>query len=172
MADGSLHATEPTTRTPVAVRVGTPDDIHPMMDVALMATAENGLIKPDTNKLLENIWAALNLDNGIVGIIGEPGGLVEAALLMRIGPLWYGDDESPVLEEKALFTHPQYRSAKGGRASRLLEFGKDVANQTGLPLVIGVLSMQRAASKVRLYHRHFGEPVGAYWVYRGGETAS
>jgi hypothetical protein len=149
---------------PVKVRVGTPDDVHPMMDIALMATEENGFFQPNTHKLLNNIWAALNLDHGIVGIIGAPGEQIEGAVLLRSGPLWYSDDE--VLEEKAVFTHPAYRGAAGGRASRLVEFSKLTADTLKMPLFIGVLSGERMAAKVKLYTRHLGHPMGGYWVYR------
>ena len=165
MADGGQISVEAPV---IEVRVGTPEDVHPMMDIALMATAENALIEPNPQKLLAHIWSALNLESGIVGIIGAPGGIVEGAVLLRIGSLWYSD--ALVIEEKAIYTHPQYRSAKGGRASRLIEFSKKTSDAIGLPLVIGVLSANRTAAKERLYRRHFGEPSGAYWVYRPTEN--
>lgn len=147
----------------VHVRVGTPDDVHGVMAVALLACSENGFVEPNPQKLLGEIWAALNLDHGICGLIGEPGGLVEGVVLLRIGQVWYGD--SSVIEEKAIFVHPQYRSAKGGRAARLCEFSKSVSDKLDLPLTLGVLSNARTAAKVRMYTRIMGPPAGAYWLY-------
>ena len=163
--------TEITRLTPtLQVRTGTPDDVHPMMALALAACEENGLTNPNPVKLLQEIWASLNLHHGIVGIIGEPGEQIEAAILMRIEALWYSDDLSVI--ERAVFVHPDYRSAKGGRAARLCDFAKSVQKQLDMPLLIGILSSQRTAAKVKLYERQFGEPSGAYWLYGGTTGAS
>lgn len=153
------------------VRVGTPDDVHGAMELAIMGGAENGIIRASPEKLLNDIWPALNLDWGIVGIVGELGQKLEGLVILRITTPWYGDD--PVLEERAIFVHPEYRSAKGGRAARLCEFSMKTADRLGLPLIIGILSSQRTAAKVRMYTRFFGEPAGAFWIYgtRTGEAA-
>jgi GNAT superfamily N-acetyltransferase len=145
------------------VRIGTPDDVHPMMDLAMQACDENGFVDPNPQKLLGEIWPALNLDRGLVGIIQDEGGGLEGAILLRIGTMWYSDAE--VLEEKAIFIHPDYRSAKGGRARRLCEFSKKTADELGIPLIIGVLSNHRTEAKVRLYERQFGKPSGAFFLY-------
>lgn len=144
------------------VRVGTPDDVDDIMNLALSACEENGFVEPNPAKLLQEIWHGLNLERGVVGVIGDRG-KPEGAVLLRIGSMWYSDHE--VLEEKAIFIHPDYRSAKGGRARRLCEFSKQVADSLGIPLIIGVLSNNRTKAKVRLYERQFGEPSGAFFLY-------
>lgn len=149
------------------VRIGKPEDIHECMDIALMACAENGFLDPNPQRILEHIYSALCQHQGIVGVIGRPNGKIEGAVLIRIGSLWYSDQE--VVEEKAIFIHPDYRNAKGGRARRLCEFSKQVADNLGLPLIIGVLSSDRTAAKVRMYQRQFGPPSGAFWLY-GAKT--
>lgn len=153
----------------IKIRIGTPDDIDAMMNLAMMATDENSFVDPEPAKLLNDMWPALNNDHGLVGIIGEPGGQIEAAILLRTGKMWYSDKD--VLEEKAIFVHPDYRSAKGGRAGKLCDFAKDVADSLGIPLIIGVLSNTRTEAKVRLYKRKFGEPAGAFFLY-GAKTRS
>lgn len=145
------------------VRIGTPDDVHPMMDLAMQACDENGFVDPNPKKLLAEIWPALNLENGIVGIIQDEGAGLEGAILLRVGTMWYSDAQ--VLEERAIFIHPDYRSAKGGRARRLCEFSKRTADGLGIPLIIGVLSNHRTEAKVRLYERQFGRPSGAFFLY-------
>lgn len=160
------HERFPLETGDVHVRVGTPEDVHAVMDVALMAVAENGFAKVDTDLLLQDIWSALNLKNGIMGVIGTPGEQVEGVVLLRIGSMWYSSD-SRILEERAIFVHPDFRSAKGGRATRLCEFSKMTADTLGIPLTIGVMSSDRTAAKVRTYRRIFGEPSGAYWLYNG-----
>jgi len=151
------------------VWVGTPDDVEDIMDLAISACAENGFVQPNPMKLLAEIWPALNRDRGIIGIVGIPGQKPHGAILLRIGNIWYSDDE--ILEERAVFIHPDYRSAKGGRARKLCEFGKKVADELGIPLTIGVLSNERTEGKVRMYERIFGKPAGAYFLYgvRTGE---
>jgi hypothetical protein len=145
------------------VRIGTPEDVHPMMELALQACEENGFVDPNPYKLLAEIWPALNLDHGLVGIIQDGGGELEGAILLRVGPMWYSD--ANVLEERAIFIHPNYRSAKGGRARRLCEFSKKTADTLEMPLMIGVLSNHRTEAKVRLYERQFGKPSGAFFLY-------
>jgi len=133
------------------------------MALALSACDENGFVSPNPEKLLQEIWPALNLDRGLLGIIGNTGEKLEGAVLLRVGSMWYSDDE--VLEEKAIFIDSKYRSAKGGRARRLCEFSKHVADNLGIPLIIGVLSNHRTEAKVRLYERQFGKPSGAFFLY-------
>jgi hypothetical protein len=147
----------------LGVRIGTPEDVHPMMDMAMKACDENGFVDPNPQKLLGEIWPALNLDNGLIGIIQDDGGKLEAAILLRITTMWYSDAQ--VLEERAIFVDPECRSAKGGRARRLCEFSKRAAAELGLPLLIGVLSNHRTEAKVRLYERQFGKPTGAFFLY-------
>lgn len=153
----------------IKVRVGTPEDLDEIMKIAMVAVEENGFLNPNPGKLASEIWPALHQDHGIVGVIGEPGGLIEACVLLRIGQMWYSD--TLVVEERAVFTHPEYRSAKGGRARKLCEFSKKVADDLGIPLIIGVLSNHRTEAKVRLYERQFGKPTGAFFLYgaRTGE---
>lgn len=149
--------------TKLKVRVGTPADVDAMMELALAACDENGFVSPNPEKLLGEIWPALNMDHGLIGIIGESGQKLEGAVLLRIGTMWYSDNQ--VLEEKAIFIHPDYRSAKGGRARLLCEFSKKVADNLEIPLIIGVLSNHRTEAKVRLYERQFGKPSGAFFLY-------
>lgn len=147
----------------LAVRVGDPNDVDAMMDLALQACDENGFVNPNPVKLLEQIYPALMQDRGLVGIIGNKGEKIEGAVLLRVSKMWYSDQD--VLEEKAIFIHPEYRSAKGGRARRLVEFSKEVSDYLKIPLIIGVLSNHRTEAKVRLYERQFGKASGAFFLY-------
>lgn len=166
------HERFPLETGDVHVRVGTPEDVHAVMDVALMACDENALCRPNTDKLLQDIWAALNLQHGICGIVGDPGSIVEGVVVLRVGSLWYSDTKT--LEERAVFIRPEYRSAKGGRATKLCRFAMQAADTLGMPLSIGVLSDSRTKSKVKMYSRLLGEPTGAYWIYgtRTGQVSS
>lgn len=154
-------------KSDVMIRIGTELDMDGMMELAMNACGENGFLNPSPARLATEIWPALCQDHGIVGIIGEPGEKIEGAVLLRIGTMWYSD--SPVVEEKAIFIDPEYRSAKGGRARKLCEFSKKVSDSLGIPLIIGVLSNNRTEAKVRMYKRQFGEPAGAFFLY-GAKT--
>ena len=151
------------------IRIGTPDDLEEMMKIALLACEENAFADPNPVKLATEMWPALCRDNGLVGIIGKHGGIIEGAVLLRIGTMWYSDAEC--IEEKAIFIHPDFRSAKGGRAKRLCEFSKSVADNLDIPLMIGVLSNERTVAKVKMYERQFGPPAGAFFLY-GAKTGA
>ena len=143
------------------IRLATPRDEMPLLDLALRAWEENGIKNVDPEKMLGMIRPALYLWQGLCGIIGDD--KIEGAVLLRISQLWYSDDW--ILEEKAIFVDPEYRSAKGGRARKLCEFSKRVADELNIPLLIGVLSNTRTEAKVRLYERQFGPPAGAFFLY-------
>ena len=145
------------------IRLGTPEDADAMLDLALRAWEENGIKGVNPEKMLGMIKPALYLWQWLVGIIGEPRGKIEGAVLLRTSQMWYSDEW--MLEEKAIFVDPEFRSAKGGRARKLCEFSKKVADDLGIPLIIGVLSNHRTEAKVRLYERQFGPPAGAFFLY-------
>ena len=153
----------------IVVRIGTPDDVHGIMDLGMMACAENGVHAPNPERILGDLWPSLHCEGGIVGVIGAPGKQIEGFVLLRTGTLWYSD--APIVEERIVFVHPKYRSAKGGRARKLCEFSKKAADELELPLVIGIVSNSRTKSKVRLYERVFGEPAGAFFLY-GAKTGT
>ena len=145
------------------IRIGTPDDLDEVMAAAQAAIAEIGLVNPDPIKVLEDVWPALNQQAGIVGIIGNSSGNVEGGVLLRMGKMWYSDQD--VLEERCVFIKPEFRNSKGGRARKLVEFSKNVAESLGVPLLIGIMSSVRTEAKVRLYERQFGKPQGAVFLY-------
>lgn len=164
----------PPSLTDIGVRVGTPQDVHDIMELALSASTENGFTRANPAKMLNEIYASLALNRGVMGIIGEPGQPAEGAVLLRIGEMWYSTD--PVVEEKAIFIRPEFRTDTGDRSSnrmgrhrRLCTFSKRVANGLGIPLIIGVLSHNRTEGKIRLYEREFGPCAGAFFLY-GAET--
>jgi hypothetical protein len=151
----------------IKIRIGTAADMDGIMQIAMAACEENGFLNPNPARLAAEIWPALHQDHGICGVIGEPGGVIEGVVLLRIGQMWYSD--TMIVEEKAIFIHPDFRNAKGGRAKRLCEFSKKVSDELGIPLIIGVLSNSRTEAKVRMYERQFGKPSGAFFLY-GAKT--
>lgn len=152
------------------VRLATPEDEEALLDLAIRAWHENGIMDVNREKMRAMIRPALYLWQGLCGVIGEPGKPIEGAVLLRVSQMWYSD--SWMLEEKAVFVDPQFRKSQGGRsnhavghARRLVEFSKQVADSLNIPLIIGVFSNTRTKAKVRLYERQFGEPAGAFFLY-------
>jgi len=142
------------------IRLATPEDLHPVMALAIMAAEENGFLDSSPARLLNDVWPALNQDHGLCAVIGPSQGTIEGIMVLRIGTLYYS--EQVCIDEKVIYIHPDYRSAKGGRAAKLCEFGKHTADVLGLPLCVGVLSNTRTAAKVRMYERIFGPAAGAF----------
>jgi len=151
----------------ISVRTAVEADFNGVMDIAIAATRENAVVIPDTEKLAQVVYGALLIKTGICGVIGPVGGKLEGAVLLSMGEMWYSKEL--ILEEKAIFVDPEYRSAKGGRARKLAEFAKKTAEDLKIPLAIGVLSTQRTEAKMRLYKRVFGQPAGVYFLY-GAKT--
>lgn len=149
------------------IRLATPADMQEVMRLAVSACEENGFLNASAELLAKEIWPALCQDHGLCPVIGPPNGEIQGLALLRIGAMWYS--HATVVEERAIFVYPQYRSAKGGRARQLCEYSKKVADTLNIPLLIGVLSGTRTAGKCKMYQRIFGEPKGMFFLY-GAET--
>jgi len=163
MAKGDNMLASGDTSEGLIIRLGTPADLDEVMKAAVAAVAEIGLVDPDPVRLLQDVWPALNQDRGLVGIICKQNGKAEGGVLLRVGKMWYSNQD--VLEERVIFIPPEFRSAKGGRATRLCEFSKKAAEDLGIPLLIGVMSSVRTEAKVKMYERQFGKPAGAVFLY-------
>ena len=148
----------------ISVREGVAEDFNELMRLAVDATRENAFVEPDIEMLAQHMYASLTKQMGVAGVIGGgPGEKLEGMIILRIGNMWYSKD--PILDEKAIYVAPEFRSAKGGRARKLAEWAKDVSKNLGIPLAIGVLSNSRTEAKIRLYERVFGAPAGVYFLY-------
>jgi N-acetylglutamate synthase-like GNAT family acetyltransferase len=150
------------TDSSVTVRVATTADLDEIMKLAIEAAKENGFLEASTTLLLKAIWGPINQDHGIIGCIGTSP--IEGMVVLNVGTIFYSDISC--LEERTCYVRPAYRSAKGGRAKKLVEFSKSVAQQLKLPLLIGVLSNHRTQAKCKLYERMLGPPAGAYWIWQ------
>lgn len=151
----------------LVIRLATTDDMDEVMRLAFMACEDNGFLDFSPELLAREIYPALCQDHGLFPVIGPAGGEIQGFVLLRIGHMFYSHRQC--LEEKCLWVHPEYRSARGGRARKLLEFTKKSADTLGMPLIIGIMSTKQAKAKEALYRRHFGEPAGAFFLY-GAES--
>jgi len=151
------------------IRLATTADMDEVMQLAIAAAKENGLLEANPALLAQTIWPKLNLQTGLIGCIGKKGGKIEGMVVLQIGKLFYSDETC--LEELVLYVAPEFRNAKGGRAHKLVEFSKSSAERLELPLLIGVLSSAKTEQKCKLYERVLGPASGKYWIC-GRKTGS
>ena len=134
----------------LGVRIGTAEDVDDIMALALSACEENGFVEPNPGKLLQEIWHGLTLEKGVVGVIGERG-KPEGAVLLRIGSMWYSDHE--VLEEKAIFIHPDYSTSQMKRMQKNLDLTAGLVNSQRVLLALTQKGVSREDS-YRLVQKH------------------
>ena len=152
------------------VRAAGPDDLEGIMALARLLNVENSVFPLDEEKAQQLIIPSLFKDGGIIGVIGSKD-KIEAVVMLRVASNWYSNGS--FLEEMCIYVHPEYRSAKGGRARKLIEFAKKCSDELEMPLMIGVMSNSKTDAKVRLYERQFGSPSGSFFLYgvKTGELA-
>lgn len=165
------------TQFPI-VRRAVAADYPEVMRLAGLVWDENGLFKMSKRKMDWLLTRVLDPDSipqgdmgvrGFMGVIGPPGGRLEALILLTLGSYWYTDEV--VLEEYATFVDPDHR--KSNHAKTLIKYAQHLSDQIGIPLLIGVLSNERTEAKVRLYRRLLGREAGAFFLYgrhTGGKT--
>ena len=150
----------------IFVRKGVVEDFNEVMRLSMNSAIENAIVQPDEMLVAQNVYSFLTEQNGMVGIIGkEPGGPLEGMIIIGLGSPWYSHETT--LEEKVIYVAPEFRSAKGGRARKLVEWAKGISESRGVPLVVAVLSNSRTEAKIRLFERAFGDPAGVCFLYNG-----
>ena len=150
------------------VRVAQPEDEDGVITLAKLMHQEIGMFEFNEAKVRHTVRPLLHKHGGIIGVVGPKGNL-EAMTALRIATNFYSD--TPFLEESAVFVRPEYRNATISRLHKMIEFAKNTADGLEMPLMIGVLSNHRTNAKVELYQKHFGTPIGAFFVY-GAKNAS
>jgi len=138
------------------IRIATPDDYQELFRICCLLHMENGQHKFSEERSKEFIWRGCNQDNAIVGVIG-PSDDIKAVVYLEIMPVYYSDEFQ--LYEKFAFVRPDSR--RSDFAKKLLFFARKCADETGLELLIGIISDVKLEAKRRLYQRHFSE--GGHW---------
>ena len=142
------------------VLLGTRESEDDMMSLCRELHADNGLFDLNEDAVREVLGRAYDKKGGIIGVI--PGdGEIAAAIYMCISRMWYSHDEH--LEELFSFVRPKYRKSKNAEA--LVEFAMRCGRDTGLGVMIGVITNKRLEAKVRLYRKKLGLPAGAFFVH-------
>ena len=143
-----------------AVRLATSEDESDVMNLLHLMHAESGLMPLDEMRAKEMFQRAFQRKGAIIGVIGKVGD-IRAMIYLLISQFWYTNQFH--LEEVFNFVRPDHRESN--YAGQMITFAKKCANDTSLPLVIGVLTNKRVEGKVRLYRRNLGYPAGAVFVY-------
>jgi GNAT superfamily N-acetyltransferase len=142
------------------VRIATPPDREAMIPLLYLMHEENGVATLDVPKMLFFLDKGLHRDKAIIGVIEEDG-LIKAAIGLFLHQWWYSSDYH--LEDTFAFVHPEYRQSTFAKS--LLKFARKAADDLGVQLLIGILSSDRTAAKIKLYEKEFGPSMGAGFVY-------
>ncbi len=142
------------------VRIATRADEAQLMDLCRALHKENGLFELDEDMVRTMLYRAFNREGGIIGVI-DGDNEIAACIFALLSNFWYSKDSH--IEELFSYVRPNFR--RSNYADLLIEFMKRCATEIGIPLVIGVITSDRAEAKVRLYRRKLGVPAGAFFVY-------
>ena len=160
------------------VRPATPHDEIELWRMMRLHWAENALfpmsehkVKFYLDRILHPEWigAEDTGPRGLAGVIG-PSHSLEGAIILILGSPWYSDAVN--MDDCMNFVDPKHRHSD--HAKVLISYSKYLVDQIrqGHPtfkMVLGVVSTERTAAKVRLYSRYLEEPVGAYFMYPRGD---
>lgn len=148
------------------VRVADENDLEEVMAMARTLHEENGVFALSERKVRALLDGALKgpveRRRGICGVIGEPGAL-QSSIFLEFAEPYYSDDIG--IFELWNTVLLQYRNTNNCRDQ--IAWARYIRAQFALPLVIGVLSNQRTAAKVRIYSRQLGPPAGAFFIEGG-----
>jgi hypothetical protein len=154
-----------------AVRFGEPIDEAEIKLLLMLGHAENSIFRWDLPKadfivkrLLFTPWLPTN-DTGLrgcFGVIGPKGRQLRALAMMAVSSHWY--TTQPMLEEFIVYVHPEFRNGNLGYAGALLDWMIARSEQMRIPLLTGVISMDRMDAKCRLYRRKL-TPVGQFFLH-------
>lgn len=148
--------------SPSEVRRAVPDDVGSLLEMLTEMGEETGLYPFAPGKVLQLLQGSFSgLNPTIIGAIG-PVGAVEASIGLLPAQPWY--TESYHVGDVWNYVRRDFRVS--GHAASLIEFGKDIANKTGLDFISGVTSADRTEAKMRLYRRHFDTCLGGLFLHR------
>lgn len=147
------------TERPVNVRVGHPEDYKLVLDLCLLLNLENASAPLRADQLDEVIRAGLAHNNGVILIVNDPDGKPVGCACLALDQWDYS--LSWHYSEMWVFVHPLHR--KGSYAKDILQFCKWWAEQTGLPVTMGIMSRKRTKAKLRLYSRHL-KPLEYFFI--------
>ena len=153
-------------KTEAKPRLATPIDEPELLDLIRKMHAEGGMRALDMDCVRETFARAFDRKGGILAVIGVPGH-IRAMLYVLITRFWYTRESH--LEELFNWVHPEHRKSDYSRI--LIRYAKKCSDEISsganekVPLIMGVLTNNRMAAKVRMYRQEFGIPYGAFFVH-------
>lgn len=154
--------------TPSTIRKATAFDAPEIWRLFLQLHRENGLFTLDPGKVTGFMDRAIHperiptWDTGPraqIGVIG-PQGRLEAVAFVLISTFWYSSEFH--LEELLVYVDPECRKSR--HAIACIAWMKGLSDQLQIPLLTGIISKERTASKIRLYDRMLPR-IGAFYMY-------
>jgi hypothetical protein len=160
-------------RARAVVRVAVPQDEREVCRLLMLAQAENAMCETDNLRVLNIVRRFLYAHmippqdqgpRGVIGVIGDRGGILEGLCMIGISQMWYSSVQH--LEELIVYVDPECRNTTGriGHAKALTNWIKEQSERTNLKIFTGVISNHRTEAKCRLYRRSF-EKVGEFFAY-------
>lgn len=162
--------------TPSYVRLAEDRDEDTLMEMTRLVHDECGLRTADDaplpfceDKVRGTLRDAINPSDRAdpsrlyIGVI-ENGDRLEGSVCLSICEPWYSNVR--YVAEMWNVVLPPYRKSRN--FDLLIAFSKQVALALKSPLLMGVMSTERQAAKMRLYERTFGvRPYGGYFLFNG-----
>lgn len=152
------------------VRLAEPRDEDAIIAMLRELHGECGIRKGDgspltfsEDKVRKTVRDATNDRNtAFLGVVGRSAHHAEGSVLLHVRDQFYTDDK--VLSEVWNFVSAPYR--KSNNAKTLIAFSKALAASLKVPLIMGVISAERQAAKMRFLERQMGsQNVGRYYVF-------
>ena len=149
------------------VRVALPEDEAGVLAMLRLMHAEGGMRDADGRpfplcEAMVSDTVRRGVARGHCGVIGKPGGEVEASICLDAGHPWYSKKE--FLGDYWCFVRPEFR--RTSHAHALWAWAKALAAQHQMPLSLGIVSAERTAAKDRLLERHIGaKRYGSTFLY-------
>lgn len=140
-------------------RLADQDDGPAIFDLLIAMHAENALASLSEPKVAGTV--AYVIEHGIP-IVAERDGLVIATAGLIVNDWWYSQEQ--FLRDLWFYVHADHR--RGKVADGLIRHARTAAELWGLPLVLSVLTREKAEAKCKLFARHMMQVGGIFYEGR------
>lgn len=156
------------TDFPKGLRMARKGDEERLFALFCVAHAENGYGDIDGPHVRAVIERGCVGDRVVIALAEGPE-RIEAAIGLTPAKRWYSTADKPenyYSEDLLIYVHPLHRRSR--HAVKLFQFAKYWEQETGLPVVLGVMPKDDLEEKEHLFAR-FGRRIGSLYLI-GGEA--
>lgn len=121
---------------------------------------ENPLATLSWPKVEAIVRRGIDQELALIGVIRGPKGVIEATAGFLISQWWFSEEFH--LEELWIYVVPEYR--RSTHARHLYRWAKYLSDEMKMPIVSGVMTLEKMRPKVRLAQRELPQ-VGAVFMY-------